>query len=117
MHKIFLMCGGAHSAPPPIFICENNRKYNKIMHCVDFFLSGSFEDRTTFHVIQLSNDGGGPYVPITIDRFVKNVHNMALSSHPPLKNFFFFNTVHNLITFSIVFTNKNGGGTLSAPSS
>ena len=27
---------------------------------------------------------------------------------------FFFNTVHNLITFSIVFTNKNrGGGTLS----
>ena len=29
--------GGAQSAPPPIFICENNRKSNKIMHCVDIF--------------------------------------------------------------------------------
>ena len=27
--------GGAQSAPPPIFICENNRKSNKIMHCVE----------------------------------------------------------------------------------
>ena len=37
------------------------------MHCVDFFsfLSGSFEDRAIFHVIQLSFDGGGTYVPIT----------------------------------------------------
>ena len=26
---------GAQSAPPPIFICENNRKSNKIMHCVE----------------------------------------------------------------------------------
>ena len=26
--------GGAQSAPP-IFICENNRKSNKIMHCVE----------------------------------------------------------------------------------
>ena len=24
-------------APPPYFICENNRKSNKIMHCVDYF--------------------------------------------------------------------------------
>ena len=31
-------------------------------------------------------------------------------------NNFFFNTVHNLITFSIVFTNKSrGGGTLNPP--
>ena len=28
---------------------------------------------------------------------------------------FFFNTVHNLITFSMVFTNKNRGGTLCPP--
>ena len=44
--------------PPPIFICENNRKSNKIMHCVDFFLSGSSEDMVMFHVFQLSFDGG-----------------------------------------------------------
>ena len=34
---------------------------------------------------------------------------MALSLKLPIK-IFFFNTVHNLITFSIVFTNKNRGG-------
>ena len=28
---------GVESTPPPIFIRENNRKNNKIMHCVDFF--------------------------------------------------------------------------------
>ena len=40
------------------FICENNRKNNKIMHCVDllFFLSGSFEDMGIFHVFQISFD-------------------------------------------------------------
>ena len=27
----------------PIFICENHRKINKIMHCVEFFLSASFK--------------------------------------------------------------------------
>ena len=32
---LFLMGGGAQSAPPPIFICENHRKSNKIMHCVE----------------------------------------------------------------------------------
>ena len=48
-----------------------------------------------------------------IDKFVKNVHNMSLSSQPPLKKK--INTVHNLITFSIVFTNKiRGGGALLA---
>ena len=40
---------------------------------------------------------------------------IALSLKLPIKEFFFFNTVHNLITFSIVFTNKNRGGTLSPP--
>ena len=32
-----MMGGGVESPPPPIFIGENNRKINKIMHCVDFF--------------------------------------------------------------------------------
>ena len=27
--------GGGSKCPPPIFICENNRKSNKIMHCVE----------------------------------------------------------------------------------
>ena len=57
--------GGGLKVPPPIFICENHRKSNKIMHCIEFFLSGSFEDKVIFHVVQLSYDGGGPYVPIT----------------------------------------------------
>ena len=26
---------GGRKCPPPIFICENNRKSNKIMHCVE----------------------------------------------------------------------------------
>ena len=37
---------------------------------------------------------------------------MPISSKLPLK----INTVHNLITFSIVFTNKKGGGVDSTPS-
>ena len=37
--------------PPSMFSCENNRKSKKIMHCVAFFLSGSFEDMGIFHVI------------------------------------------------------------------
>ena len=36
---------GSKCSTPPIFICENNRKSNEIMHCVDFFLSGGCEDR------------------------------------------------------------------------
>ena len=66
--------GGGHFEPPPIFICENNRKSNKIMHCVEFLLSGSFEDRAIFYVIQLSSDGvgGGRSVPIT-DRLMKMI--------------------------------------------
>ena len=44
-----VMIGGAQSAPP-IFICENNRKSNKIMYCVEiFFLIGSFKDKAIFH--------------------------------------------------------------------
>ena len=52
------MGGGAQSAPHPIFICENNRKSNKIMNCVEEkkSLSGSFENRAIFHVSQLSDE-------------------------------------------------------------
>ena len=46
------MMGGGAKRAPPIFICENNRKSNKIMHCVEFFFSiGSFKDKAIFHVI------------------------------------------------------------------
>ena len=31
------MMAGGSKCPPPIFIFENNRKSNKIMHCVEFF--------------------------------------------------------------------------------
>ena len=34
--------GGGVNLPPSHFICEKNRKSNKIMHCVDLFLSGNF---------------------------------------------------------------------------
>ena len=46
--------GGGGLKVPPIFICENNRKINKIMHCVEKkkILSGSFKDKAIFHVIQ-----------------------------------------------------------------
>ena len=39
---------------PPIFICENNKKGNKIMHCVDLFLSDSFEDMGFFFAFYLN---------------------------------------------------------------
>ena len=52
LQNLVLMGGGALSAPP-IFICENNRKSNKIMHCVEKknYLIGSFKDKANFHVI------------------------------------------------------------------
>ena len=56
-HLIFISLsydegGGAQSAPP-IFICENNRISNKIMHSVEEknSLNGSFKDKAIFHVI------------------------------------------------------------------
>ena len=53
LQTLVLMGGGAQSAPPPIFICENHRKSNeKIMHCVEkIYLIGSFKDKAIFHVI------------------------------------------------------------------
>ena len=44
-----------------------------------------------------------PNLSIYLQNYVKN----GLTKLPLN---FFFNTVHNLITFSIVFTNKNRGG-------
>ena len=41
-----------------IFICENNRRSNKVMHHVDFFI-GSFEDMGIFHVFLLSFEDMG----------------------------------------------------------
>ena len=40
--------------PPSIFICENNRKSNKMMHCVEEkkISIGSFEDKAIFNVIK-----------------------------------------------------------------
>ena len=35
--KILSYDGGGGLIVPPIFICKNNRKSNKIMHCVEFF--------------------------------------------------------------------------------
>ena len=47
------MMAGGSKGPPPIFIFENNRKSNKIMHCVEEkkYLIGSFKDKAIFHVI------------------------------------------------------------------
>ena len=35
LQALGLWGGGGLKVPPPIFICENNRKSNKIMHCVE----------------------------------------------------------------------------------
>ena len=39
------MAGGSKCPPPLFLFYENNRKSNKIMHGVDFFLSEGCEDR------------------------------------------------------------------------
>ena len=53
--------GGLKVRPPPIFIFENNRKSNKVMHCVEKkkSLSGSFEDRAIFTMLNLVMMGRG----------------------------------------------------------
>ena len=46
------MMGWGAESVPPIFICKNNRKSNKIGHCVEKKnLIVSFEDKAFFHVI------------------------------------------------------------------
>ena len=70
------------------------------------FLSGSFEDMGIFHVfIYLSvMDRCNPPPIKTKLKYVKNARIYKTTN---LKKIY---TVHNLITFSIVFTNKIGGG-------
>ena len=60
IQTINLNYDGGLKVPPSISICENNRKSNKIMHCVEEknSLIGSFKDRAIFPVSQLSYDGG-----------------------------------------------------------
>ena len=69
------------------------------------FFGGSFEDMGIFHVFQLSFDGGG--VISTHNRYIDNIREKC----PYLQT-------TTVITFSIVFTNKNGGGgSIQPPSS
>ena len=35
LQTVVLMGGGGSKRHPPIFICENDRKSTKIMHCVE----------------------------------------------------------------------------------
>ena len=74
------------------------------MHCVDFFLSGGCEDRDILWEF---------FTNLSIETTYLSPE--LREKWPYLQNYqsnFFFNTVHNLITFSIVFTNKNRGGAL-----
>ena len=75
------------------------------MHCVDFFLF-------LVGVVKICPYKGHfsriyrSKLSIYLQNYVKN----GLIFKTTNQIFFFFNTVHNLITFSIVFTNKNRGG-------
>ena len=74
------------------------------MHCVEFFLSGGCEDRPiswAFSRIYRSK------LSIYLQNYVKNGLIFKTTNQKKKKK---INTVHNLITFSIVFTNKNRGG-------
>mgnify|MGYP001284833861 CR=1 FL=1 len=71
------------------------------MHCVEIlFFSGGCEDNGHFSRFFCSK------LSIYLQNYVKN----GLIFKTANQIIFFFNTVHNLITFSMVFTNKNGGG-------
>ena len=72
-------------------------------------MSASFEDMGIFHRIELSYDRGGGGLSALyrlLDKFVKNAHNVPIFTTKTNKK---IQTVHNLITLSIVFTNKNLG--------
>ena len=59
---------------PPLFLIVKNQEKVIRLCSVLIFLSGSFEDRGNFHVIQLSYDGGRALCAHyrSIDKFVKN---------------------------------------------
>ena len=70
--------------PPPIFICENNRKSNKILHCVDLFsLSDSFEDMAILEGIRRRDDRGGALSALyrSIDTFYLHNHHTKKNQH------------------------------------
>ena len=83
----------------PILIFENTNKSNKIMHCVYFFfLSGGCEDKDIIWAFFTNLSIESIYLSLELREklsYLQNYHST-----------FFFNTVHDLITFSIVFTNK-----------
>ena len=65
------MMGGGAESVPPIFICENNRKSNKIMYCVEKVLKiRPFFTKFWRQIDSLSE---------------KIVKNMGLPSQPALK--------------------------------
>ena len=53
LQTLVLMGGGGAQSALPIFIFENHRKSNKIMHCVEEkkYLIVSFKDKAIFYVI------------------------------------------------------------------
>ena len=52
--------------PPPLFLfVKTIEKVIRLCTVFKFFFEWYFEDRAIFHVIQLSYEWGGPYVPIT----------------------------------------------------
>ena len=63
-----MMGGGRLKVPPHIFICKNNRKSNKIMHCVDFFSSDGFKDMGNFREFSIVLMAGDRICPLQIDR-------------------------------------------------
>ena len=79
-------------------------------------MSASFEDMAIFHGIQLSYDRGEGALSAlyrSIDKFVKNAHNMSLSSRPPLKK---KSTQCIILSLFLLFSQvKIGGGALWAP--
>ena len=63
---------GALSAPPILFV-KAIEKVIRLCNVLNFCLSGSFEDRAVFHVIELSYDWGALCAHYrSIDKFMKN---------------------------------------------
>ena len=69
---------------PPIFICEINRKSDKIMHCVDFF----------FLVVVVKI---GPYY-VHFSRYFRSKLSIYLQNY--VKNGLIFKTANQIIFFS-----------------
>ena len=79
------------------------------MHCVDFFffMSGGCENRDVLWAFFMNLSIETIYLSPELREKCPYLQNYQSKKK--------INTVHNLITFSIVFTNKNRGGTLSPP--